>query len=118
MIFRPYGDSVAKVALLWKRHACHVTPLGPLLLIFFQKSQTSGGLEHFSYIFPDEPSGLSRECRDAWLSLGSAHYDLKGAEQGNLSIRRSLYAVADIEDGEVLSLPVRAGVAVSRQRSQ
>ena len=69
----------------------------------FTLARSDGGPDADFSLEPNEFSRLCRECRDAWLSLGSAHYDLKGAEQGNVSIRRSLYAVADIEDGEVLS---------------
>jgi N-acetylneuraminate synthase len=44
-----------------------------------------------------------RDCRDAWASLGRAHYDLLGSEAGNIQFRRSLYIVADVAEGELLT---------------
>ena len=62
----------------------------------FTLARSDGGPDSDFSLEPDEFSRLCRECRDAWLSLGSAHYDLKGAEQGNVSIRRSPFMPSPI----------------------
>ncbi len=52
---------------------------------------------------PSELAQLCRDCKTVWESLGTANYDLKPSERGNLAFRRSLYVVADIKKGERFS---------------
>src|SRR5215217_2253494 len=52
---------------------------------------------------PAEFTALVRDTRDAFASLGRAHYDLLGSEKANRQFRRSLYVVADVKAGEPLS---------------
>ncbi len=53
--------------------------------------------------FSLEPNELKILCDDthsAWLSLGKAGYERKPVEEANLTFRRSIYAVEDIEEGD------------------
>lgn len=52
---------------------------------------------------PLEFKALCQDCHNAWRSLGRIHYDVKGAEQGNIVFRRSIYVTNDITPGEILS---------------
>ena len=51
-------------------------------------------------IEPEELRTLVSECRDAWLSLGHASYDLKEAEKASIKFRRSLYFIRDLKQGQ------------------
>jgi len=56
--------------------------------------------------FSLEPHELRRLCqdsKDAWLSLGSAGYERKVAEESSMKFRRSIYVVKDIKAGEVIT---------------
>jgi N-acetylneuraminate synthase len=59
-----------------------------------------GGLDAAFSMEPDELQRLCTEARNAWLSLGTAGYDIKPSEQANLKFRRSLYVVRDVAAGE------------------
>ena len=43
------------------------------------------------------------DCRTAWEALGTVTYDQAASEKSVATFRRSLYAVADIAAGDVLS---------------
>ncbi|MBY6187935.1 pseudaminic acid synthase [Marinobacter hydrocarbonoclasticus] len=56
--------------------------------------------------FSLEPAELAQLCRDtktAWASLGKVNYERTEAERGNVKFRRSLYVVADIKAGEIIT---------------
>jgi len=56
--------------------------------------------------FSLEPSQLAQLCRDsktAWSARGNINYKRTESEKGNLTFRRSLYAVKNIEVGEVFT---------------
>lgn len=56
--------------------------------------------------FSLEPAGLAELCRGArtaWDSLGRVDYGRKSSEQGNVKFRRSLYFVADMKAGEIIT---------------
>jgi pseudaminic acid synthase len=56
--------------------------------------------------FSMEPEGLTALCRDtmtAWQARGNVDYGRKASERGNVQFRRSLYVVADIAAGELLT---------------
>lgn len=69
----------------------------------FTLSRDDGGPDSGFSLEPGEFRQLVTDCRNAWLALGTASYDLKGAESQNVSFRRSLYVVADIAAGEALT---------------
>lgn len=57
--------------------------------------------------FSLEPTDLASLCRDtktAWSALGTANYERKPSEQGNVKFRRSLYFIRDLERGDIVSL--------------
>jgi len=52
---------------------------------------------------PEELKNLTEQSRDTWLALGKAGYGCTPAEQSNFKFRRSVYAVKDIDSGEVFT---------------
>jgi pseudaminic acid synthase len=66
-------------------------------------SRADGGPDSSFSLEPDELALLVSSCRDAWEALGDVNYERKESESGNAMFRRSIYAVADIMAGEVLT---------------
>ncbi len=66
-------------------------------------SRAEGGVDSDFSLEPQEFSDLVKNCRMAHSALGQANYDLKKSEIENQRFRRSLYVVADIKKGELLS---------------
>jgi len=52
---------------------------------------------------PHELKRLCQDAKDAWLSLGSAGYERKVAEESSLKFRRSIYVVKDMKAGETFT---------------
>lgn len=69
----------------------------------FTLARADGGPDAAFSLEPAEFAALVRDCKDAWRALGRAHYDLLGAERGNVAFRRSLYVAADVPAGTALS---------------
>jgi pseudaminic acid synthase len=69
----------------------------------FTLARADGGPDAAFSLEPLEFKALVDDTKNAWASLGAAHYDVLGAEQGSLLFRRSLYVTADVKAGETLS---------------
>lgn len=69
----------------------------------FTLARSDGGPDAAFSLEPSELSALVRQTRTAWEAIGRPHYDLKGSERGSIVFRRSLYAIADIAEGETFS---------------
>lgn len=62
-----------------------------------------GGVDSAFSLEPAELRMLCECCNIAWSALGKIDYTLKSSERGNIRFRRSLYAVKDIEAGQIFS---------------
>lgn len=70
----------------------------------FTLSRADGGVDAAFSLEPAEFRVLVDETERAWLSLGRVRYGVQSAEERkSLVFRRSLYAVADIDEGEILT---------------
>ncbi len=52
---------------------------------------------------PNELKELVNDCQSAWKAIGSINFDIKPSEKSNLKFRRSLYAVQDINKGDLIT---------------
>lgn len=69
----------------------------------FTLNRQGGGPDDSFSFEPEELTALCRDSRSAWSALGRIDYGLKSSETGNIKFRRSLYAVKDIQKGEVFT---------------
>jgi len=69
----------------------------------FTLARADGGPDADFSLEPDEFTALTSGCKAAWQALGRAQYDVLGSERGNLQFRRSLYVMADVPAGGVIS---------------
>lgn len=69
----------------------------------FTLSRADGGLDSTFSLEPAELAQLVSDCKTAWTARGHVSYALEECEKGSLAFRRSLYVVADIAAGQVLS---------------
>ena len=65
--------------------------------------RSDGGPDSAFSLEPDELTRLVANVRDAWAALGGVNYARTESEKGSLVFRRSIFAVADIAEGEVLT---------------
>lgn len=66
-------------------------------------ARADGGPDADFSLEPDEFKQLVADCRMAHAALGEAQYDRKGVGGANAQFRRSLYVVADVAEGELLT---------------
>ena len=69
----------------------------------FTLDRSGGGPDDSFSLEPPELLALCQGVRTAWSSLGTVNYGRKSSEQGNVQFRRSLYFVADLKIGEVIT---------------
>jgi pseudaminic acid synthase len=69
----------------------------------FTLARADGGVDSAFSLEPQELARLVADCRDAWAALGSVHYEEVEAEAAGRDHRRSLYVVADVSKGDVLT---------------
>jgi N-acetylneuraminate synthase len=62
-----------------------------------------GGPDAAFSVEPRELGQMVSDCRSAWEALGRISYDRAPSESSIVSLRRSLYVVADIAEGEAFS---------------
>jgi pseudaminic acid synthase len=66
-------------------------------------SRKDGGVDAAFSLEPTEMKALVEEVNAAWLALGTIHYGPTMVEMNSVGSRRSLYFVADVEEGERIS---------------
>jgi N-acetylneuraminate synthase len=69
----------------------------------FTLARADGGPDAAFSLEPEELAVLVRDCRQAWEALGEVHYEVVEAEAAAKDHRRSLYVVADVRRGEILT---------------
>ena len=69
----------------------------------FTLSRSDGGVDSTFSLEPAELASLVVETERAWQALGDVKYGTLKAEAGSRVFRRSLYVVADVEAGAVLT---------------
>lgn len=85
--------------------ACAAVALGACMVEkHFILDRRDGGPDSEFSIEPDELEGLVAGCRTAWEARGEVNYAREPAESANLAFRRSIYVVADVAEGEALTL--------------
>ena len=68
----------------------------------FTLDRSGGGPDDSFSLEPSELSALCISARTAWDAMGQIDYGKKESERGNIKLRRSLYFVRDIAQGEVI----------------
>ncbi len=69
----------------------------------FTLSRAEGGVDAAFSMEPDEMKMLVEESKKAWQALGKVSYGPTRNEKNSLKFRRSIYAVKDINAGELLT---------------
>lgn len=70
----------------------------------FTLKRSDGGVDSAFSIEPHELKALVEESERAFQSLGRIQYDIQNVEKKILRFKRSIYAVMDIKEGEVLTM--------------
>lgn len=69
----------------------------------FTLSRADGGVDSAFSLEPAEFKAMADAVRTAWSAMGRVDYGVKPSEVGGRDYRRSLYIVADVAAGEVLT---------------
>ena len=69
----------------------------------FTLDRKGGGPDDSFSLELEELSVLCRDCREAWNALGKVNYKMKSSEVNNSKLRRSLYFVRNIKQGEKIT---------------
>ncbi len=69
----------------------------------FTLARADGGPDAAFSLEPAEFTALVRDCKDAWAALGQPGFERGGVERANAQFRRSLYMVADVAAGELIT---------------
>lgn len=69
----------------------------------FTLDRNAGGPDDSFSLEPAELAALCRDSNTAWKALGTVDYGRKSSEIGNVTFRRSLYFVKDIDKGELIT---------------
>lgn len=84
--------------------AIAATSLGAVLIEkHFTLRRSDGGPDAEFSAEPDELRALASDIRGTWQALGTGGFERPGGESAQAPLRRSLYAVADIAAGEMLT---------------
>jgi pseudaminic acid synthase len=84
--------------------ACAAVSLGACVIEkHFILDRRNGGPDSAFSIEPNELKDLVTGCRMAWEARGEVSYAREAAEESNAVFRRSIYAVHDIGEGEILT---------------
>jgi N-acetylneuraminate synthase len=94
------------------------TALGAVVIEkHFTLRRADGGVDAAFSLEPEELKQLVIETERAWLSLGDIHYGPTEAEVTGRTRRRSLYIVADMQKGDILTAEnmraIRPGLGLS-----
>lgn len=76
---------------------------GSVIEKHFTLRRSDGGPDAAFSLEPHEFAELTRECKEAWRSLGCVDYSIKAAERQNLKFRRSIYFVNDLAAGSTVT---------------
>lgn len=76
---------------------------GTVIEKHFTLKREEGGVDSAFSMEPEEMKQFVHEAKSAWQSLGNASYGPSEEERPSLRFRRSLYAINDIQAGEVLT---------------
>jgi N-acetylneuraminate synthase len=69
----------------------------------FTHRRSEGGPDAAFSLEPAEFADMAKACRNAFAALGQVRHKRAASEEASAKVRRSLYAVADIAAGEILT---------------